>query len=359
MASDLHRFRYPGVFVTEKGARLENPVLAYSTYGTPDADFSNVVWVCHALTADSRVCDWWNGLFGSGYLFDPARYFIVCVNNPGSCYGSTGPAEIDPQTGKPYGHTFPELTTRDIARLFRALYEALGIRELDWLVGGSQGGQIAQECILAGGFLTRHLLLLATNARHSAWGIAFNESQRLCIEADPTWGTDAPDAGREGMKVARSLALLSYRSYGTYVHFQTDTEDTPETYRAATYQRYQGEKLAKRFRADAYHALSKTMDSHHTGRGRGSAEAALGTVSARTLVIGISSDLLFPEAEQQFLAEHIPGARRVTIDSIYGHDGFLTETEKISEAVRQFRDGFADGLETHHNTHHINDTTRH
>lgn len=335
MADGLHTYRYPGRFVTAKGGTLHTPELAYTTYGNVGGE-GGTVWVCHALTADSDVLSWWAGLFGEGQVFDPRKQGIICVNNPGSCYGSTGPQSIDPSTGTAYGHRFPELCTKDIALLFGLLRQHLGIDRVSVLVGASQGGQIAQECILTAGFAVDRLVLVATSARHSPWGIAFNESQRMCIETDATWQTDAPDAGMAGMKAARSVALLSYRSYETYETFQSDADDASGTPRAVGYQRYQGEKLASRFNAYSYHALSKTMDTHRVGNPGETVERALARIGADTLVVGIGSDLLFPLPDQAFLAAHIPGARLVTIDSVYGHDGFLTETEQLSRIIGEF-----------------------
>ena len=186
--------------------------------------------------------------------------------------------------------------------------------------------------------LFENLALIATNARHSAWGIAFNEAQRMAIEADGTWRLKHPSAGDAGMRAARATALLSYRNYAAYAETQSDPEPLLGEYRAASYQQYQGEKLSRRFNAFSYYTLSKTMDTHHVGRGRNSKEAALAGIQARTAVIGISSDVLFPPAEQEFLATHIPNASFHLIDSAYGHDGFLIETQKIGAILSSFLD---------------------
>lgn len=308
--------------------------LAYHCYGTRAPDDSNVVWACHALTANSDVLDWWAGLFGPSYLFDPARHFIVCANNLGSCYGSTGPLSLNTETGKPYFHDFPLITIRDMVRAHELLRRHLGIRRIGLLIGGSQGGQQALEWAIQQPELVDRLVLVATNAMHSPWGVAFNESQRMAIAADPTWRERRPDAGIAGMKVARSIALLSYRHYHTYAQSQQAQGTDPlDGFPAASYQRYQGEKLAKRFNAFSYWALSKAMDTHHVGRGRGDIAPALARIRAKTLAISISSDLLFPPEEQRFLAQHIPGAVWAEIASSYGHDGFLTETAALSQVI--------------------------
>lgn len=331
-------FRSEQPFPLECGQSLPRLDVAYHTWGTRAADDSNVVWVCHALTGNSDVLDWWNGLFGPGCLFDPAHHFIVCANNLGSCYGTTGPANIDPKRGVPYYHQFPLVTIRDMARAHDLLRQHLGIQRINLLIGGSQGGQQALEWAIEQPNLADNLVLIATNAVHSPWGVAFNESQRQAIAADPSWSQSAATAGLEGMKVARSIALLSYRGYHTYAESQQPTNGEQfDDFPAASYQRYQGEKLAKRFNAFSYWSLSKSMDSHNVGRNReGGLEGALAQVKARTLVVAVSSDILFPPSEQRFLAEKIPGATLETIDSYYGHDGFLTETAALSRLLGDF-----------------------
>jgi homoserine O-acetyltransferase len=330
-------FHSPDPFALENGQSLPELDIAYHTYGTRASDDSNVVWVCHALTANSDVLDWWAGLFGPGCLFDPEKHFIVCANNLGSCYGTTGPLSLNPAKGAPYFHEFPLVTIRDMVRAHDLLRRHLGIERIHLLLGGSQGGQQAMEWAIQQPDVVGHLALIATNAVHSPWGIAFSESQRMAIAADPTWLEHAPDAGLDGMKTARSIALLSYRNYHTYGQSQQTTgNDAIDDFPAASYQRYQGEKLARRFNAFSYWALSKAIDSHNVGRGRPSIPEALAAIRAQTQVVSISSDLLFPPPEQAFLAQHIAGARYVAIDSHYGHDGFLTETVKLSGILGGF-----------------------
>ncbi len=320
----------------ENGEYLTEPTIAYHTYGDPGKP---VVWVCHALTANSDVFDWWAGLFGPTDDFNPQDYFIVCANVLASCYGTTGPLSKNPVTGQPYFHAHPRVSIRDMVTAHEALRRHLGISKIHLLLGGSLGGQQALEWAIQQPHMIEHLALIATNARHSAWGIAFNEAQRMAIEADSTWATAHPQAGEAGMRAARATALLSYRNYGTYGQFQTDTEAVLDRFRASTYQQYQGEKLARRFNAFSYYRLSQAMDTHHVGRGRTSIEAALASVRARTLVVSISSDMLFPPTEQQFLARHISNAQYREIDSDYGHDGFLIETQQLGEILGSFLEG--------------------
>ncbi len=322
-------------FHTESGAVLPELHIAYHTWGVPNPEQDNIVWIAHALTANSDAAAWWPGLVGPGRLLDPERYFIICANIIGSCYGSTGPASVNPETGQMYGLDFPLLTIRDMVRAHQLLQQHLGIRRIRLGIGGSMGGQQLLEWAASDPGLFEHLALLATNARHSPWGIAFNEAQRMAIFADPSIRQLHPDAGARGLEAARAIAMLSYRHYHTYQRTQLDpTHDKIDDFLAGSYQRYQGQKLQRRFQAHAYLALSRAMDSHNIGRGRESVETALSKIPAKTLVVSIESDILFPPDEQRFIAQHMPNAYRETISSLYGHDGFLIEFDKISALVR-------------------------
>ncbi len=335
--SQIEIFHLKKPFLLESGESLPEIKLTYKTLGKLNEQKNNVIWICHALTANAEPDDWWNGLVGTGKYFNPEEHFIVCANVLGSCYGSTNALDTNPETNLPYYHSFPLITIRDIATSLDILREHLGIEKIKMVIGGSMGAMQALEWAILQPHLIENLVVIATSARHSAWGIAFNEAQRMAIEADSTWKTDSPEAGKNGMKAARALALLSYRNYQTYELTQTDPDlNKADNFRASSYEQYQGEKLYKRFDAFAYWSLSKSMDSHNVGRNRGSIEAALQQIQARTLVIGISSDVLFPVSEQQFLARHIPKATYQEIDSIYGHDGFLIENQALINCL----DGF-------------------
>lgn len=341
MATEV--FEYNQSFTLENGTILPCYHLAYTTLGKLNAAKDNVLWVFHALTANSNPADWWPGLVGEGRFFDPAKYFIICVNMPGSCYGSIGPLEINPQTGDRWYHDFPLFTTRDMVRAYKPLKDFLGIEKIYIGIGGSMGGQQLLEWAVEEPQLFDHVIALATNAQHSPWGIALNASQRMCIETDTTWKTKTQEAGIEGMKAARSIALLSYRNYHTYNLTQPRDKKTawPVTHHfggeaAESYQRYQGEKLAKRFNAFSYYRLGQAMDAHDLGRERGSVEEALHRITAKTLIIGITSDLLFPPEEQKRIADNVPGAEYQLIESLYGHDGFLLEYDKIEHVIRNF-----------------------
>jgi homoserine O-acetyltransferase len=335
--AEPHTFSYSENFSLEAGGTLPGFQLQYTTYGTLNPARDNVVWVCHALTANAEPQDWWAGLFGSGKLYDPAEYFVVCANMLGSCYGSTGPLSVNPLTGEPFFHDFPMLTNRDMVRSFELLRQHLGLRQIHTLIGGSMGGQQALEWTIVEPGLVRHLVQVASNAQHSPWGIAFNESQRMAIRHDATWAERSPAAGLNGMRTARSIALLSYRHYRTYAATQQEpSSEKIDDFRASSYQQYQGEKLARRFNAFSYWTLSKAMDSHHVGRRRGSVEAVLRAIKTRCLFVGIDTDGLFPPDEQRWLAQRVPHARVAILTSAYGHDGFLVETEQLTREIQRF-----------------------
>jgi homoserine O-acetyltransferase len=270
---------------------------------------------------------------GEGSLIDPERYFIVSANMLGSCYGSTGPTSIDPRTGKPYYSSFPKVTIRDIVAANILLRQHLGIRSIYLLMGGSMGGYQVLEWAVMEAEVIRHLFLIATSPSESAWGVAIHTTQRLAIEADSTWRDASPDAGARGLKAARAIGMLTYRNYSTFQQKQTDLDpEKTDEFKASSYINYQGDKLVKRFNAFSYWLLTKAMDSHHLGRGRGGdLITVLHSIHQPALIIGIRSDILCPLDEQRFMAAHMPGAKLVEIDSDFGHDGFIIETKQITD----------------------------
>ena len=334
-------FNYEKPFKLESGITLPGYHLAYTTHGKLNAAKTNVVWIFHALTANSNPLEWWPGLVGDGKFFDPSKYFIICVNKPGSPYGSISPLSNNPQTNQPYYHDFPVFTIRDMIKTYQQLKDHLDIKKIFIGLGGSTGGMQLLEWAIEEPELFEHIVPIATNATLSPWAIAFNASQRMAIEADTTWLEKRPDAGQKGLAAARSIALLSYRHYNGYditqprdksfVSLNTDT-----IYAADNYQRYQGLKLINRFNAICYYRLSQSMDSHDVGKDRAGAENALKRITAKTLVIGIKSDVLYPISEQEYLQQTIAGAELLSISSDFGHDGFLLEYEKIETALKKF-----------------------
>jgi homoserine O-acetyltransferase len=335
-------FKYSKTFTLESGQKLHGLEIGYHTFGKLNKNRNNVIWVCHALTANSDVLDWWAGLFGENNLFNPDEHYIICANVLSSPYGTTNPLSINPLTKQGYYLSFPQITIRDMVHAHQILADHLGIDRIKVLIGGSLGGQQAMEWSIIQPERIEHQILIATNAKHSPWGIAFNESQRLAISTDRTFYANQPDGGSKGLKAARSMALLSYRGYETYQATQLDNDNEKlDQYKSASYQNYQGEKLVKRFNAYSYWYLSKSMDSHNVGRGRDGIEKALSVVKAKTLVIGITSDILFPVSEQKYLYQHIPNAIYSEFDSVYGHDSFLIETEILTKTIESF---LGDGL---------------
>jgi homoserine O-acetyltransferase len=331
-----HIYQQSEPFKLELGGVLPSLNIAFHTYGTLNENADNAIWVCHALTANSEVADWWPGMVGRGKLLDPEKYFIVCPNILGSCYGSTGPLSTNPCTGLPWYSNFPDVTIRDLVEVHEILRKHMGIKKIHTVIGGSIGGFQALEYSIMYPELIGHLVFIAASVQISAWANAFNQSQRLAIEADPTFLEERPYGGIRGLKCARSIALLSYRNQQTYNRTQKDPDaGRTKDLKAASYQDYQGDKLVKRFDAYSYHTLTRIMDTHQVVRGRGSLGNAIGKIAAHVLSIGISSDLLFPVQEQKLLA-HIAQGEYREIDSGFGHDGFLIETEQITEAVRNF-----------------------
>ena len=320
-------------FKTESGAIINNLTIAYDTYGKLNAAKDNVVWVCHALTSNSAVVDWWPGVVGENCIIDPNKYFIVCANIIGSCYGSTGPTSINSDKGEPYYIDFPQVTIRDMVNAHILLREELGIENIFLLMAGSMGGYQALEWCATERERIKNLFLITTSSSESAWGIAIHTAQRLAIEADNTWKDKTQAAGKNGLRAARAIGMLTYRNYKLLVEKQTDTNpEKVDDFKASSYIKYQGDKLATRFNAQSYWLLTKAMDSHNIARGRNKTqEEVLGTLPQKTLVIGITSDLLCPVDEQKHIAANMPHATYIEIDSSYGHDGFLIEFQKISQ----------------------------
>lgn len=303
--------------ILECGSTLQNVRIAYTTWGTLNEAKSNVVWVFHALTANGNPQEWWPNMVGYDEVINPEEHFIICANMLGSCYGTTGPTNMN----------FPLVTIHDMVKAHKILKNHLGIESIYLGVGGSMGGQQLLEWAVQEPDLFENIVPLATNAFHSPWGIAFNEAQRMALENIDT---------AKGLEAARAIAMLSYRHYDTYQATQKDVDQRWDGFSASSYQNYQGEKLRKRFSVTSYYYLSKAMDSHHLGRHFGSAEAALKRIQSKALIIGISSDILFPPHEQEFISNNMLHSRLEIISSSYGHDGFLTEASTISQLIKDF-----------------------
>lgn len=322
----------------ESGAVLAEVDITYDTFGALNNAKDNVIWVCHALTANSDVADWWPHTVEEGRFLDPTRYFIVCANFLGSHYGTTSPLSINPDTGEKYYYDFPQITVRDMVKCHQLLAKHLGIERVKLLIGSSIGGFQCMEWAISEPKFMESVALIATTTCTEPWAAAFNESQRMAIRTDSSWGERRDDAGIDGMAVARSIALISYRGGAAYNATQQDENPTEASFtrRAHSYQQYQGEKLRRRFNALSYYRLSEAVDSHNIARGRGSIAEALSKIEARALVVAISSDILFPPEAHTPMREHIRDVEYHLIESEFGHDGFLVEHEKLNTIIQNF-----------------------
>ncbi|EAU93496.1 homoserine O-acetyltransferase [Coprinopsis cinerea okayama7 len=404
---DQEIFTVPS-FQLECGAVLKEVPVAYKTWGKMNATRDNVMIICHAFTGSADVEDWWGPLMGRGKAFDPNRFFIFCANVLGSPYGSASPVTINPDTGKPYGPKFPPTSIRDDVRLHKLVLDHLGVSSVAVVIGGSMGGMAVLEWPLCSpkGYI-RHVIPLATSARHSAWCISWGEAQRQSIYSDPGYeGGFYQTQPASGLAAARMSALLTYRSRDSFesrfgrkpqknlggrepltppdsprsepldehvvLHNDglrnvktkplenggevspkdseptspsAERSKTPQIFSAQSYLRYQGEKFIKRFDANCYIHITRKLDTHDVARGRtgdessdapGALAKVLAQLPPRALVISIATDGLFTPLEQREIAEAIPDAKLVTIESPDGHDGFLLEFEAINRHVLEF-----------------------
>ena len=330
-------------FSFEAGGSLDQLEIIYHTSPRAYKEGERVVWLCHALTANSDPLDWWPEMVGEGCWVNPDKDFVVCVNIFGSAYGTTGPRSMVKNSVELHNPTpldFPKFTVRDTARLFTLVREHLGIKQVDLLVGSSIGGFHALEWAIMEGDVIQRAAFIATAPRVSPWLSAWMEVQRMALEADPTFrACENLDGGRKGLEAARAISLISYRSFDGYnlTQYETD-DDCLFASRAASYERYQGEKLVKRgFDAYSYYYLLHCVDSQNVGRKRGGVAKALAQITAKSIVISITSDGLFPPAESREWAKHIPAAKYYEIESRFGHDGFLLETNQITNILQQLQ----------------------
>lgn len=327
-------------FTLERGGNLPGIEIAYHTYGKLNNDRNNCIWVCHALTANSDVDDWWpNTVVSEGFL-DPEKYFIVCANIIGSCYGSTGPLSVNPETDEPWYDSFPKLTIRDMVKAHILLADYLGIENIFSLIGSSVGGFQAIEWAVTQPERFRSLVLIATAPYASPWTIAIDETQRMAIFADNSYGEKRADAAQKGLATARALGLLTYRGSKGYNLTQQDeaqhVPEVPDYHRACSYQRYQGAKLVNRFDAYSYVTILDAFDTHNIGRGRNGIRAALQNLCMPVLTVGITTDIIFTPEEMKELSSQIPNSIYKEITSEFGHDGFLVEYSILNSIIKDF-----------------------
>jgi len=326
-----------GPISLESGSTLPQVRVAYRTWGTPRA---TATLVCHALTGSADADDWWADLFGPGRALDPEEDFIVCANVLGGCYGTTGPTSRAAGAFEPYGGSFPEITIRDIVRVQALLLDRLGVERLDLVVGGSMGGMQVLEWALLYPERVASIAPIAVGPTQSAWAIALSEAQSQAIKADANYAGGRYPLGAgpsQGLGAARSMAMTSYRSPDNFAGRFGRSQNTDGDFEVQAYLRYQGEKLADRFDANTYLTLIAAMDSHDVGRSRGSAEKALASIHKPALVVGVSSDGLYPPGEVAAMARQLPNSEYVEVDAPHGHDSFLIRVAEINEHLVGFR----------------------
>jgi homoserine O-acetyltransferase len=347
-----------GPLTLENGVVIDDVAIAVQRWGELSPNRDNVVMVLHALTGDSHVTGpdgpgderggWWEGVAGPGAPIDTSRWCAIATNVLGGFRGSTGPSSVAPD-GKPWGSRFPQVTVRDQVEADVAALEALGITEVAAVVGGSMGGARALEWIVGHPDKVRAALVLAVGARATADQIGTQSTQVAAIKSDPDWqngdyyGTGrAPD---RGMQIARRFAHLTYRGEAELdSRFANDPQGDEDPsvggrYSVQSYLEYQARKLLARFDAGTYVALTDALSSHDVGRGRGGVAAALQNCPVPVVIGGITSDRLYPLRLQEELAALLPGCTELNVvDSVYGHDGFLLETEAVGKLIRQTLD---------------------
>lgn len=337
-----HSFTFKQPFVTESGFAFPEPEVAYNTWGTLNETRDNAVVIFHALTGNPDADEWFSGLFSEDGFIDPEQHFVICTNVLGSCYGTTGPASPNPDSGKLYQADFPKVTVRDIVRLQQMLFDELEIKSIELAIGGSLGGMQALEfCIMDS--RPKSAVLIGMGKAHRPWAIGISHTQRKAIYADPNWKNGYYDPERppaEGLSVARMIAMNSYRSPEDFDlkfgrEFQPGTQR--QQYQVESYLSYQGDKLVGRFDANSYIRLTQAMDSHDVARGRSAYRRVLGKISIPVAVIGIDTDMLYPPEEQKELASFIPNGTYYEIKSPHGHDAFLIEFDQINNIIGSFR----------------------
>ncbi|MFQ4136929.1 homoserine O-acetyltransferase [Nodosilinea sp. PGN35] len=388
-------YHLPAPLELELGGILPQVQVAYRTWGELNRQGDNAVLVCHALTGTADVDDWWAPLLGPGRSLDPSQDFIVCSNILGSCYGTTGPTSLNPETGRPYGANFPAITVRDMVHVQAKLLGGLGIKSLRLVIGGSLGGMQVLEWGVQYPDRVESLAVIAASGRHSPWCIGLSEAQRQAIYTDPRWqgGHYSPDdPPAQGLAVARMIAMSTYRSWASFhqrfgrnlqssnvspvgqTHGSTPHPTThppihpppptphsplPTPYAITHYLHRHGQKLVDRFDANTYITLTHAMDSHEVGGDSGTDTrsesvperfanrpnadphqrypSTLQSIPHPALVVAIDSDILYPPAEQQELADLIPQAELVWLRSPHGHDAFLIDMDTLNCQVATFR----------------------
>lgn len=336
--------------VLTMGGTLTDVTVAYETYGTLSPNRDNVILVTHALTGDSHVAahddkdekGWWDALVGPGRPIDTNRFFVICSNVLGGCRGTTGPSSPDPATGRPYGMRFPVITIRDMVHVQKRLLEQLGIYRLVLVIGGSMGGMQALEWGVTYPEFMDGIIAIAAPGYSSAQSIAYNKVAREAVMLDPAWRQGDYYGGpgpQTGLSIARGLGMITYQSEPSMAA-KFGRRMRGGQFEVENYLDYQGISLVRRFDANSYLYLLRALDLHDLGAGYASYEAALARIEARVLIVGVSSDILYPAYQQQELVEVLrrlgKAARYAQIDSPHGHDGFLIDFDALSPVLSDF-----------------------
>ncbi len=355
-------------FVLEGGGQLRDVDIAFETWGRLNDEGTNGILLCHALTGDSHAAGaaarghptpgWWVRLVGPGRPVDTTEYFVVCANVLGGCQGSTGPSSTRPDGSGRYGAAFPVVSIRDQARLMARLGDSLGVQRWHAVIGGSMGGMVVLELAVMFPGRIASIVPIATCAAATAQQIAWWSTGRRVIALDPNWRQgnyyDAPngEGPHAGLALARAVSQITFRTDDAFTdRFGRDVVEPVDgafamwqRFEVERYLEYHGNKLARRFDANSYLLLTKAMDLHDLGRGRGGVRAALGRITADALVLGVNSDILYPEYQQLELTDGMTNAKSTyhMIDSPHGHDAFLIEVDQVGTHLTDFLDRLGD-----------------
>jgi len=350
--------------ILDSGSKLDYVQIAYQTYGELNSSRDNVILICHALTGNSHAAGklrgfeynpnanpdllnrysqlykdksgWWDELIGEGKVFDTKKYFIICSNTLGSCYGTTGPTSLNGENT--YRMNFPKITVRDMVKVQKILIEYLGIKKILAAVGGSLGGMQVFEWALSFPDLVETIIPIASPVQHSPWAIALNRLAKEAIMKDPKWNLgNYIEQPTNGLSIARQAAMISYRSHESFQQrFARNKTQEQGKFLVESFLDHHSEKLLERFDANTYIYLSEAMNNFDLSNDRGNIVDVLRSIKQKSLITGISSDILYPTTELKSYLKFISKAEYAEINSIHGHDAFLIEFGQLEKIIGQF-----------------------